>query len=129
MDDCGRKHRMALPIFLLRRRPPEKTMESSPKDGKVTINQVSKNVITVAIKGEDHTLGNVVRYLLLKNKQVEFAGYNIPHPSENVLHLRVQTKQDVDSKQVLVETLETLKIICNSLEEKYKEELARFMET
>lgn len=96
---------------------------------KVTITQVSKNTITVAIKGEDHTLGNVVRYLLSKNKQVEFAGYNIPHPSENVLHLRVQTKQDVDCKQVLVETLKNLKTICDNLEEKYKQLFSQAMDT
>ena len=28
---------------------------------------------------EDHTLGNVLRYIIMKNPEVEFCGYSIPH--------------------------------------------------
>lgn len=47
---------------------------------------------TFAFRNEDHTLGNLVRYFLMKNPHVEAAGYNIPHPSENIMNLWVQTK-------------------------------------
>jgi len=40
---------------------------------------------------EDHTLGNALRYVLMKKKDVEFCGYSIPHPSENKMNLRLQT--------------------------------------
>ena len=29
--------------------------------------------------------------MLMKNPEVEFAGYSIPHPSENKINLRIQT--------------------------------------
>ena len=29
--------------------------------------------------------------MLVKNPEVEFAGYSIPHPSENKINLRIQT--------------------------------------
>ena len=35
--------------------------------------------------------GNVVRHMLIKNPAVEFAGYSVPHPSENKINLRIQT--------------------------------------
>lgn len=46
---------------------------------------------TFAIGDEDHTLGNSLRHVLMNNAKVEFAGYSVPHPSEPVVHLRVQT--------------------------------------
>ncbi|KAI4748835.1 DNA-directed RNA polymerase I and III 14 KDA polypeptide [Aureobasidium sp. EXF-12298] len=40
---------------------------------------------------EDHTLGNALRYIIMKNPDVEFCGYSIPHPSEAKMNLRIQT--------------------------------------
>lgn len=40
---------------------------------------------------EDHTLGNLVRMQLLRDEQVQFAGYKIPHPLEHRMEIRVQT--------------------------------------
>ncbi|KAI5194129.1 DNA-directed RNA polymerase I and III 14 KDA polypeptide [Aureobasidium subglaciale] len=47
---------------------------------------------------EDHTLGNALRYIIMKNPDVEFCGYSIPHPSEAKMNLRIQTwgKADAD---------------------------------
>lgn len=44
------------------------------------------------VTGEDHTLGNSFRYVLAKNRKVDFVGYSIPHPSEMKLNMRIQTK-------------------------------------
>jgi DNA-directed RNA polymerase I and III subunit RPAC2 len=38
---------------------------------------------------EDHTLGNALRYILIKNPNTDICGYSIPHPSENKLVLRL----------------------------------------
>jgi DNA-directed RNA polymerases I and III subunit RPAC2 len=46
---------------------------------------------TFCIGNEDHTLGNVVRHVLIQNHQVEFAGYSVPHPADPVVQIRVQT--------------------------------------
>eukprot|EP00386_Alphamonas_edax_P006757 GDKI01021749.1.p2 GENE.GDKI01021749.1~~GDKI01021749.1.p2 ORF type:complete len:100 (-),score=24.80 GDKI01021749.1:35-334(-) len=40
---------------------------------------------------EGHTLGNVLRYMLIKNPDVDFAAYTCPHPSEDLMNLRLQT--------------------------------------
>ncbi|CCG84701.1 protein of unknown function [Taphrina deformans PYCC 5710] len=43
------------------------------------------------LANEDHTLGNALRYMIMKNPLVEFCGYSIPHPSEPLLNIRIQT--------------------------------------
>lgn len=59
--------------------------------------------VTFQIHDEDHTLGNALRYIIMKkfvnlylagvndSPDVEFCGYSIPHPSEPKLNLRIQT--------------------------------------
>ncbi|XP_014665829.1 PREDICTED: DNA-directed RNA polymerases I and III subunit RPAC2-like [Priapulus caudatus] len=47
---------------------------------------------TFVMHGEDHTLGNSLRYMVMKNPVVEFCGYNVPHPSEDKINFRIQTK-------------------------------------
>ncbi|XP_020604121.1 DNA-directed RNA polymerases I and III subunit RPAC2-like isoform X2 [Orbicella faveolata] len=46
---------------------------------------------TFVLHEEDHTLGNSLRYIIMKNPDVVFCGYSIPHPSENKINLRIQT--------------------------------------
>jgi DNA-directed RNA polymerase I and III subunit RPAC2 len=48
---------------------------------------------TFAIGDEDHTLGNALRHILMNDSNVSFAGYSVPHPSEPVVHIRVQTAE------------------------------------
>ena len=43
------------------------------------------------INQQDHTLGNPVRYQLLRNSHVRFAGYKKPHPLEERIELKVHT--------------------------------------
>lgn len=47
----------------------------------------------IEIAEEDHTLMNVMKWVLSNNfigEEIEFCGYTIPHPSDNVAHLTVQ---------------------------------------
>ncbi|OMJ78501.1 hypothetical protein SteCoe_21654 [Stentor coeruleus] len=46
---------------------------------------------TFTFRNEGHTLGNALRYFLIKNKDVEFVGYSVPHPAEPLMNIRVQT--------------------------------------
>ncbi|KAL7573815.1 hypothetical protein ACA910_007840 [Epithemia clementina (nom. ined.)] len=46
---------------------------------------------TFSIGNEDHTIGNALRHILMQHERVGFAGYSVPHPSEPVVQLRVQT--------------------------------------
>mmetsp|Transcript_13906 Transcript_13906/g.28693 ORF Transcript_13906/g.28693 Transcript_13906/m.28693 type:complete len:141 (-) Transcript_13906:22-444(-) len=67
---------------------------------------------TFAIGNEDHTLGNALRHILIQNSKVEFAGYSVPHPSEPIVHIRVQTRDPTTAVQALQESCETLHEQC-----------------
>ncbi|KAF1351683.1 RBP11-like subunits of RNA polymerase [Lizonia empirigonia] len=68
---------------------------------------------------EDHTLGNALRYIIMKNPDVEFCGYSIPHPSETKMNLRIQTYDNVSVYQVLEKGLEDLMNMCDVVTEKF----------
>ena len=48
-----------------------------------------KNFATVTVKQEDHTLGNIVRQSVLKDKRMRFAGYRKPHPLFDLVEIKV----------------------------------------
>lgn len=48
-------------------------------------------VKTFILRNEDHTLANALRWIILKDTDVQFCGYTIPHPSQREVHLRIQT--------------------------------------
>lgn len=68
---------------------------------------------------EDHTLGNSLRYVIMKNPEVEFCGYSIPHPSENKLNIRIQTYGNITATEALHLGLDNLAQLCNVIEEKF----------
>uniref|UniRef100_F1L850 DNA-directed RNA polymerases I and III subunit RPAC2 n=1 Tax=Ascaris suum TaxID=6253 RepID=F1L850_ASCSU len=39
--------------------------------------------LTVILHEEDHTIGNSLKHILCKMAEVEFCGYNVPHPLED----------------------------------------------
>ena len=84
---------------------------------------------TFAIGNEDHTLGNSIRHVLMNTSKVEFAGYSVPHPSEPVVHIRVQTsksKNEQDRERasdVLKEACETLVSQCDLVIDQLEEVL------
>ncbi|CEM36164.1 unnamed protein product [Vitrella brassicaformis CCMP3155] len=77
---------------------------------------------TFQFVNEDHTLGNVVRYMLMKNPDIEFAGYSVPHPTENIMNLRVQTTERPASS-VLAESLTNLMAVCLHVKRTYRKAL------
>ncbi|XP_006801951.2 DNA-directed RNA polymerase II subunit RPB11-a [Neolamprologus brichardi] len=59
---------------------------------KISISKDTKvpNACLFTLNKEDHTLGNIIRAQLLKDPQVLFAGYKVPHPLEHKIVIRVQ---------------------------------------
>lgn len=49
---------------------------------------------TFVLGDEDHTLGNALRHVLINDARIDFCGYCVPHPSEPVVHVRVQCRND-----------------------------------
>ncbi|KAI9017643.1 putative DNA-directed RNA polymerase [Gaertneriomyces semiglobifer] len=64
--------------------------------------------VTFCLTDEDHTLGNSLRYIIMKNPAVNFCGYSIPHPSEFKVHIRIQTNGTVTAKEALDKGLDDL---------------------
>ena len=86
---------------------------------------------TFVLRNEDHTMGNSLRWMLNKNKNVDFVGYTTPHPSENRLHLRVQTT-DLEKHQAhtaVEESLDSLEMIFDHMIAVYEDTVRDFAES
>jgi DNA-directed RNA polymerases I and III subunit RPAC2 len=67
---------------------------------------------TFQINDEDHTLANALRYMIMKNPQVLFCGYTIPHPSETKVNMRIQTNKQITALDALAKGLIDLNQMC-----------------
>ncbi|KAH7825635.1 putative DNA-directed RNA polymerase II [Monocercomonoides exilis] len=77
---------------------------------KVTV-QIDKRVPNAAIytlQLEDHTIGNLVRMQLLQYPEIEFAGYQMPHPLKNECIIRIQTDGSISPKDALLKAFRDL---------------------
>ncbi|KAK6541699.1 RNA polymerase subunit AC19 [Orbilia ellipsospora] len=77
-------------------------------------------------ENEDHTLGNALRWIIMKNPQVEFCGYSIPHPSEPKMNMRIQTYGEITAKDALIQGLADLRDLCDVVTDKFVAEKERF---
>lgn len=90
---------------------------------KVTIEKDTKvpNAASFIILKEDHTLGNALRAQLLRDPQVIFAGYKVPHPLEHRLVIRVQTTPDYSPQEAFTNANTDLISEISLLEERFKQ--------
>ncbi len=58
----------------------------------IKILKKTKNELKIEVTGEGHTFCNVVQKALLKNKKVDMAGYDIPHPLTSSPIIYIRTK-------------------------------------
>ncbi|WPH02053.1 DNA-directed RNA polymerases I and III subunit RPAC2 [Acrodontium crateriforme] len=79
----------------------------------------TETAASFAFDQEDHTLGNALRYMIMKNPDVEFCGYSIPHPSEATMNLRIQTWDGVSALEVLRKGLNDLADLCDVVEDTF----------
>ncbi|KAM0820459.1 putative DNA-directed RNA polymerase [Seiridium cardinale] len=68
---------------------------------------------------EGHTLGNALRYIIMKNPDVEFCAYSIPHPSEAKMNIRIQTYDTTTATAALAKGLKDMEDMCDIVEEKF----------
>ena len=80
---------------------------------------------TYSFNGEDDTLGNVLRYVLMKDPETLFSGYSVPHPSEDVMNVRLQTST-VKTDRVLNKAFGRISKMCDILTDKYTSALNDF---
>merc|ERR1719198_244695 len=68
---------------------------------------------------EDHTLGNILRMELLRNENVLFAGYKVPHPLDHMIELRIQTLPKSSPEQALRRAVRNLRQETRSMLEQF----------
>jgi len=79
-------------------------------------------MITAIFHEEDHTLGNALKHLICMMPNVEFCGYNIPHPLEDKILFRIQTtNKDVPAGSVLLKGLRDLEKIFGTIGKRFTE--------
>ncbi|KAG7808653.1 hypothetical protein KL921_003735 [Ogataea angusta] len=76
------------------------------------------------ISDEDHTLGNALRYMIMKNPEVEFCGYSIPHPAESKMNIRIQTYGGMSAVEALHKGLDDLVDLCTHVEDVFGEKIS-----
>ncbi|XP_075264381.1 DNA-directed RNA polymerases I and III subunit RPAC2-like [Convolutriloba macropyga] len=81
---------------------------------------------TFSLENEDHTLANSLRYMLNKSLHVEFAGYSIPHPSEKVVNVRVQTTGEVTAHDAFREALGKLAELCVHMKTTFEDSVSEY---
>uniref|UniRef100_A0A3P9JC63 DNA-directed RNA polymerases I and III subunit RPAC2 n=2 Tax=Oryzias TaxID=8089 RepID=A0A3P9JC63_ORYLA len=86
--------------------------EKKPKLEMVQADGAQEDCVTFVMHDEDHTLGNSLRYMIMKNPDVEFCGYTITHPSESKINFRIQTRGGVPAVEPLQKGLSDLHQVC-----------------
>ncbi|KAF5907671.1 DNA-directed RNA polymerases I and III subunit RPAC2-like, partial [Clarias magur] len=82
--------------------------EKKPVLEMVQADGADEGCVTFVLHEEDHTLGNSLRYMVMKNPEVEFCGYSITHPSESKINFRIQTRGDLPATEPLRKGLNDL---------------------
>lgn len=80
---------------------------------------------TFIFGNEDHTLGNVLRHILMNRGETEFCGYSVPHPYEPKMNVRLQVKKDHTAQSVLSAGLKDLEEAANVLDDEFVAALQR----
>ena len=72
---------------------------------KIQIQEKGGNVCNFTLIKEDHTAGNMIRMMLLRNPHVIFAGYRQPHPLTYNIEMTIRTDGVITPKQALNQAL------------------------
>ncbi len=68
---------------------------------KVNVLKKTSNELKIEIEGAGHTVCNLLQKKILEEKNVDMAGYDIPHPMTPTAVIYVRTKGAVKPEQVL----------------------------
>jgi DNA-directed RNA polymerase subunit L len=78
----------------------------------------SKNELRLELQGEGHTFCNLLQWILLQDKSVEIAGYDVPHPLLPNAILYVRTKRESSPEKALLRALAKVGEMSNEFLEK-----------
>ena len=78
---------------------------------------------TFIIPNKGHTLGNIIRYELLKKENVILSAYKVTHPLKEELQLYVKVNCEKNEKEIIIETTDELITKIKNLEKIVKNKL------
>ena len=81
--------------------------------------------LVLEIKGEDHTLGNMLMKEALRHPGVEYVAYRIPHPLRDIMEFTIVVKDGYDISKVLKEVIDRLRVEISEFRAKVEEVLGQ----
>ena len=89
---------------------PELFEQFKEQEDKVIVNNIEKldHTSVFVINKEDHTFGNAVKMMLLRNPKVRYVAYRKPHPLENKIEIKIQTNGEITPLKAFREALKNL---------------------
>lgn len=83
----------------------------------------AKNKLIFEIKGECHTLANMLRKELWEDKHIKAAGYNVTHPLEGTPRVVVETDGKESPKKAIGAAVERLVKKNDTLRKAFKKDI------
>ena len=89
---------------------PEVFEQFKEKEDKVKYQPEEKipNTGLFIVNAEDHTFGNAVKMMLLRNPKIRFVAYRKPHPLENKIEIKIQTNGEITPLAAFKDALRNL---------------------
>ena len=78
------------------------------------------------INSEDHTFGNAVKMMLLRNPKIRYVAYRKPHPLENKIEIKIQTNGAISPLEAFKEALKNLNDDIDDCTRQLEEEFQNF---
>jgi len=97
--------------------------EKEAKGLKIKVLKKSGNELKIEIEGTTHGLCNLLQKRLLEDKNVDFAGYDIPHPLASNPIIYVRMKGNAKPEDALIKAISKVR----EVNEVFSKELERVM--
>jgi DNA-directed RNA polymerase subunit L len=76
---------------------------------KIRVLKKSGNELKIEIQGSSHGLCNLIQKRLLEDEEVDFAGYDVPHPLASSPIIYVRMKGDAKPQDALLRAVEKVR--------------------
>lgn len=89
----------------------------------IEILEETKNKIHFKVKGEDHTILNLLKEELWKDSDVKIAAYRMDHPLIGVPDMIVEVSQGKDPRKAIKEAIKRLEKTLEKFKDEFKSEI------
>ncbi|MFT4304122.1 MAG: RpoL/Rpb11 RNA polymerase subunit family protein [Candidatus Woesearchaeota archaeon] len=89
----------------------------------IEILEESKNKIHFKIKGEDHTILNLLKEELWNDKNVKIAAYRMDHPLIGIPEMTVEVTQGNEAKKAIIDAVKRLDKKLDKVKDEFKSAL------